>query len=91
MKKSEKIIFGILQMVFLLSLMPGCKTSKAPDMGLIPVLAGDKWEYVDPTGKILINPQFSFAGGFFESLALVKKAHRKKNFMATSTEKENMP
>ena len=77
MKKSGTIISGILVMVLFISLMTGCKSSKTPDTGLIPVLTGEKWEYVDQTGKILINPQFSFAGGFFEGLALVKNTSEK--------------
>jgi len=72
MKKFVVVISSTLLMVLVISFMPGCKSSKAPDMELIPVLVGDKWEYIDQTGMILINPQFSFAGGFFEGLALVR-------------------
>jgi hypothetical protein len=31
-----------------------------------------RWGYVDKTGKMVVGPQFDFAGGFFEGLALVR-------------------
>lgn len=39
---------------------------------LYPVKAGNKWGYIDGSGKMLINPQFENAGDFSDGLAPVK-------------------
>jgi hypothetical protein len=39
--------------------------------GLFPVIVGDKWGYIDKTGKIVINPQFDYANQFSDGLAAV--------------------
>ena len=49
-----------------------CKNNTDIDFSLIPVKTGDKWEYIDKNGKIVINPKFKYAGLFHEDLALVK-------------------
>jgi len=58
----------ILGLVFLVAC--GKKSSKY-DLSLIPIKSGDKWEYIDKNGKIIINPQFTFASLFHDDYALV--------------------
>lgn len=41
--------------------------------GLIPVFVKGKWGYIDTNGKMIISPQFSWAGPFMHGLALVQK------------------
>lgn len=64
-------LHGIL-VILCAVLLFGCNSSKGPELGLIPVKSGDKWQYIDKEGKIVINPQFSYAAGFFEGLALIR-------------------
>ncbi|GMU85796.1 MAG: hypothetical protein AMXMBFR48_10380 [Ignavibacteriales bacterium] len=45
-----------------------------PEIDLIPVKVGDNFQYVDKTGKIVINPQFLNATVFREGLALVQSS-----------------
>jgi len=40
--------------------------------GLAAVKVGDKWGFVDTTGRMAIEPQFDFAAPFFDGLALVQ-------------------
>jgi type II secretory pathway pseudopilin PulG len=40
--------------------------------GLASVKVGEKYEFIDKTGKIVINPQFDEAQGFHEGLAAVR-------------------
>ncbi len=40
--------------------------------GLAPVKIGDKWGYIDKTGKYVVNPQFLRAEVFSEGLAWVE-------------------
>ena len=58
----------ILGVIFLVACS---KKSSKYDLSLIPVKSGDKWEYIDKDGKIVINPQFTFASLFHEEYALV--------------------
>ncbi|MBS1683936.1 MAG: WG repeat-containing protein [Bacteroidetes bacterium] len=44
-------------------------------------MSGDKWGYIDKDGKIVINPQFEFAGLFYDGLALVKSADDKYGYI----------
>ncbi|MFC0212447.1 WG repeat-containing protein [Paenibacillus chartarius] len=41
--------------------------------GYAPLRMGNKWGFIDVTGKIVIQPQYEDAGGFAEGLAAVKK------------------
>jgi len=67
-RSSLNAVISLLIITFFLA----CNSSKEPDLGLIPVKSADKWQYIDKEGKIIINPQFSYAAGFFEGLALVR-------------------
>jgi hypothetical protein len=40
--------------------------------GLFPVIVGDKWGYIDKTGKVAIKPQFGGTDQFSEGLAAVE-------------------
>jgi hypothetical protein len=47
-------------------------SNTSDDLKLIPVKVGERWQYVDKEGKIVINPQFGYATLFHEDLALVR-------------------
>lgn len=70
MLKSLKIITSILLVLNFTS----CNLfdEKKPEVKLIPVLNGNLYQYIDTEGKIVINPQFSFATIFRDGLALVR-------------------
>ncbi|WP_223279514.1 WG repeat-containing protein [Phaeocystidibacter marisrubri] len=40
--------------------------------GLLPVNPGEKWGYINLEGEMVIEPQFSFAGTFHDSRAVVR-------------------
>src|SRR5262249_43054146 len=44
--------------------------------GLCAVRIGNKWGYIDKTGKVVISPQFDSAGIFSEGLACVRKGRK---------------
>lgn len=46
--------------------------SGEPDLNLIPVESGNKYQYIDFEGRIIINPQFEDATLFRDGLALVR-------------------
>lgn len=55
----------------------GCNQQCSPysseeHIGLFPAKSGDKWGYIDTTGKFVINPQFDEARLFQEGLAAVE-------------------
>lgn len=54
------------------------KSSKKLD--LIPYYQKDKYGYFDLEGKIVINPQFSYASVFRENIALVKTTGKKSKW-----------
>lgn len=55
----------------MLLLLSSCTGSVNEDHSLIPVLMGDKWGYIDQSGDIVINPQFSSASFFSDGMAAV--------------------
>lgn len=56
-----------------LVLFCGCAKKTSKYSGLFPIPApGQKWGYIDRTGKIAIQPQFEAAQPFSEGLAAVK-------------------
>jgi hypothetical protein len=52
-----------------------------PDIKLFPIKSGDKWGYIDKTGKYIINPQFERAFNFSDGLALVSTQGNKHGFI----------
>lgn len=46
-------------------------TGSQPDKNFVPVSKNEKYLYLDLDGKVVINPQFTFASYFNEGLALV--------------------
>jgi hypothetical protein len=75
-------INNILILVFSFSLtlfMVSCKNNKT-EHHLLPFEAGEKYQYVNTRGEIVINPQFTDAGLFYEGLAMagIKKHDESK-------------
>ena len=54
--------------------------------GLVRVMIGDKWGYIDREGKIVIEPQFDLAFFFDNGLALVRENDEKKGYINTEGE-----
>jgi len=61
--------------------LDGCSSGIDPCMvydvgqfseGLVPVLAGGRWGFVDGAGRVGIKPQFAYAYGFTEGFAAVR-------------------
>lgn len=65
----NKLHLAILGLMLLL--LSSCIGSSKEDYSLIPVLMGDKWGYIDQSGDIVINPQFSSASFFSDGMAAV--------------------
>ena len=61
----------IITVVFSISLGQAEKPPK-----LFPVRVKDKWGFIDPTGKLVIKPQFDDADQFSEGLASVRQGTR---------------
>lgn len=57
--------------VAILLQMSSCSSS-SENLKLIPVKTGDKWGYVNKSGKYIINPQFAEASTIKNGLALVQ-------------------
>ena len=59
----------------------GNKVNKdVTDLDLFPVKTGDKFQYIDSDGKVVINPQFQDATVFRNGLALVKSDGKEPKF-----------
>lgn len=71
-KNSIKILALSLIVVFLASCGGGGTSNNVFDTDLIPVKSGDEWQFIDKEGKIIINPQFSYATGFVDGVAKIK-------------------
>lgn len=68
-------------LILITSLLTSCNFfNPSKNIDLIPYLQKDKYGYFDLNGKIVINPQFSFASAFREDLALVKTTGEKSKF-----------
>lgn len=46
--------------------------SESPIISLHPIKIGDKYGYIDQTGRVVIQPQFDEAWNFYEGMAIVK-------------------
>jgi hypothetical protein len=59
---------------FLLFFLPFISSAQhTPEKLLYPMVVGQKWGYIDASGKTIIEPQFFSAGDFFEGLAPVRQ------------------
>lgn len=71
-KVSKSVIWlGVVWIAMMLSLN-SCSKSTDVDNTILPVLIGEKWGYIDHSGKILINPQFENAGFFRNGIARIE-------------------
>ncbi len=64
----KQVLFALT--LFIAFILQSCTSSD--EFKLIPVRVGEKWQYIDKEGKIVINPQFSQATLFHEGLAMVR-------------------
>jgi serine/threonine protein kinase len=46
--------------------------SESPITSLHPIKIGDKYGYIDQTGRVVIQPQFDSADDFFEGMAVIR-------------------
>lgn len=69
MNKILRLSFILLSLLMFFS----CK-NKTEVVDLLPVKNGDKFQYVNLLGELVINPQFTVATVFREDLALVKSS-----------------
>lgn len=72
LKKITSFISVLL--VVILNSCGGGSGSDISEIQLYPVKSGSEYQYIDKTGKIVINPQFSEATVFRGGLALVKSS-----------------
>ncbi len=70
MKKRCFLFFMCL--VVLTSVSYGQQKKADESTPLFRIKQNGEWGYIDKTGKIVIEPKFDTAGGFFEGLALVE-------------------
>lgn len=77
--KTFRILFIAVFSVFFIS---SCSlfNKKSIDVKLIPVKAGDKYQYIDKEGKIVINPQFEEASMFRDGIALVLTSGKSEKY-----------
>jgi hypothetical protein len=59
-----------LALASMTALLPACK-SNSDELELIPFKNGEDWGYINWDGEIIINPQFTAAGYFFDGRASV--------------------
>jgi serine/threonine protein kinase len=53
---------------------------KIVELKLFPMKVGDEWGYADREGKIIIKPQYKYAGIFRDGLALVATGKERLNY-----------
>jgi len=70
MKRHLKLISSVLLTVFLTAC--GSSTKETQVINLLPVCNGNIYRYINPGGKIIINPQFKESSVFRNKLALVR-------------------
>lgn len=69
-RNSRYLAVSLLLSIALISAR-GQDPQKAPN-GLFPIEQNSKWGYINSLGKIVIEPQFEFAGDFTDGLAAVE-------------------
>ena len=79
--KKMKIKFNFLCFAVITALVLSSCNKSEDDVKLFPIKSGDKWGYVDKTGKYIINSQFDDAFNFSEGLALFKSNDGKYGFI----------
>jgi hypothetical protein len=67
-----RTFFRLLFSIVIGTIFLACNKEDNEEIKLIPVKAGENFQYVDREGKIVINPQFSAVSIFREGMALVK-------------------
>jgi hypothetical protein len=80
-KKTTHMRSKILILAITVTLAFCSCTTDTDSVKLFPIKSGDKWGYVDKTGKYIINSQFDDAFNFSEGLALVKSNDGKYGFI----------
>jgi hypothetical protein len=70
MKRHLKLITSVLLIIFLTTCSSSTKENQVID--LLPVCNGNIYRYINPGGKIIINPQFKESSVFRDKLALVQ-------------------
>ena len=58
--------------------------SNSANAMLFPVEVNDKWGYINRSGKLIILPQYEYAGYFHEGLAPVVEVNYKSGYINTS-------
>ena len=77
-----KRIFSWFTMIFGVVLLWSCGSNNSiQNVDLIPVKqsADGDWQYIDKTGKVVINPQFSKVSIFRDGMALVQSSSKEKS------------
>lgn len=76
--KLTKVLLVFFFSIFIVSC--GDSGSKIKEVKLMPIQAGNEYQYIDRKGNIVINPQFSEATVFKDGLALVKTSGNDPKF-----------
>ena len=77
-----KLKFPFLCFAVITALTFSSCNKSGDDVKLFPIKSGDKWGYVDKTGKYIINAQFEDAFNFSEGLALFQSNDGKYGFIS---------
>jgi serine/threonine protein kinase len=64
------LLVGVIFLFFLVYSLMG-SSDAAQKISLFPVSNGEKWQFIDREGKIVINPQFNAAAYFNEKFSVV--------------------
>ena len=62
---------AVLVLIIACAVLTASGCSSVGSISLFPVQSGDKWGYIDQTGRIIIKPQFSRVGLFADGLTPV--------------------
>ncbi|MBC7861405.1 MAG: WG repeat-containing protein [Bacteroidia bacterium] len=64
----DKRVFTVVFFIFLYS-----NYFSQPENHLFPYCKAGVWGFADSSGKLIVKPEYQFAGAFFDGMALVKK------------------